>query len=190
MRDRILAAAEARFRHYGFGKTTVGDVASDLGISTAYIYKFYSSKLAICEAIVAELVARVGGALDEVCDADIPASERLRRLFRVLLERSMALYFEDRKLHDMIRTSLDQQWPAIDRHKEGMRQAAQRIIEAGRASGEFETRTPLGDVVDAIWIALVPFAHPTVLEHLHAAHDLDRHARHIADLALRGLARN
>lgn len=189
VRRRILDAAEARFRHYGFDKTTVADIASDLRISTAYIYKFYASKLAICEATVAETVARIGAALDEVCEADQPASERLRRLYQTMLEGSIALYFHNRKLHNMIRAGMDQRWPAIDRHKEAMRNAAQCIVEAGRASGEFETRTPLGDVVDALWISLVPFAHPSVLEHLHDSHDLNRHARHMSDLALRGLAK-
>jgi hypothetical protein len=105
------------------------------------------------------------------------------------LSAPVALYFHDRKLHNMIRAGLDQRWPAIDRFKDGMRDAARRIIEAGRASGEFESRTPLGDVVDAVWISLIPFAHPSVLEHLSESEDLDRHARHMSDLALRGLAR-
>jgi hypothetical protein len=70
-----------------------------------------------------------------------------------------------------------------------MRDTARTIIEAGRANGEFETRTPLPDVVDAVWISLVPFAHPAVLEHLIDNVDLERHARHMADMILRGLAR-
>lgn len=189
MRRRILAATEARFRHYGYNKTTVADIASDLGVSTAYIYKFFASKLAICEAMVGEMVARIGAALEEVASGPAPASEKLRRLYRTTLERSLALYFEDRRMHDLVRVGLDARYQAVDRFKEQMRACARRIVEEGRASGEFETRTPVGDVVDAIWIALVPFAHPSVLEHLHDSIDLDRHARHMADLALRGMAK-
>lgn len=189
-RDRILAAAEARFRHYGFAKTTIGDIAGDLGISGAYIYKFYASKLAVCEAIVAQLLDRVDAALNDVCALEQSASQRLRLLYQTILERSLFLYFEDRKLHDMMRVAVDQNWPAISRHKDALRSAAKRVVEAGRESGEFDPRLPVSDAVDAIWISLIPFAHPAVLEHLSASDDLERHARHMADLALRGVIRS
>jgi AcrR family transcriptional regulator len=189
VRDRIVAAAEARFQHYGFNKTTVADIAGDLGISTAYIYKFYASKLAICEAILGEIVERIDTALEDVVALDESAAARLRKLYLVLLDRSQALYFSDRKLHDMIRAGMDQRWQVIERHKARMRAAAQAIVEDGRERGEFETRTPITDVVDAIWISMVPFAHPSVLEHLSEVLDLKQHARHMADFALRGLAK-
>lgn len=190
LRRRILDAAEARFRHYGVDKTTVAEIASDLGISSAYIYKFYASKLAIAEAIVAEVLTRLADPLREVVESDAPASDRLRLYYQVLLERALDLFFHERKLHDMIRTSLDQQWQAVDHWKVMQAGFVRRILEDGRAGGEFETRTPLNDLVEAIWMSLVPFAHPSVLQHLHLDYDLPGHARHLADLVLRGLSRN
>lgn len=190
LRARIIAAAEARFRHYGYNKTTVADIASDLNISPAYIYKFYASKIAICEAILDVIVGRIDTALLAIAREDVSASERLRKLYRSLLDHSVMLYFKERKLHDMILAGLDMRWQAVERLKDAMRTAARTIVEDGRARGEFESRTPIGDVVDAIWISLVPFAHPSVLSHLAHDHDLAAHARHIADLALRGLAKS
>lgn len=190
MRQRILEVTEARFRHYGFNKTTIADIAGDAGISTAYVYKFFASKLALCEAVVGAMLSRIGAQMDALAVLDAPASERLRLLYKTILSQSIALYFDDRKLHDLIRVGLDAHYAAVDRFKERMRTAAQSIVEAGRADGEFETRTPVSDVVDAIWISLIAFAHPAVLEHLIDTVDLDRHARHMADLALRGMARS
>lgn len=190
MRQRILEVTEARFRHYGYNKTTVADIAGDLGISTAYVYKFFASKLAICEAIVGTMLNRIGEQLDSLAVAREPASERLRQLYKTVLAQSVELYFHERKLHELVRVGLDARYAAVDQFKERIRAAARTIVEAGRASGEFEIRTPLADVVDAIWISLVPFAHPAVLEHLIDNVDLDRHARHMADLALRGMARS
>lgn len=37
---KILDSAERLFRHYGYAKTTVADIARDLGMSTANIYRF------------------------------------------------------------------------------------------------------------------------------------------------------
>ena len=189
MRQKILQATEARFRHYGYNKTTVADIAGDLGISTAYVYKFFASKHAICEANVDAMLGRIGADLEAVATAEIPAAERLRNLYKTILAQSVDLYFHERKLHELIRVALDAHYAAVERFKAKMRECVRVIIEAGRAQGEFEVRTPLSDVVDAVWISLVPFAHPGVLENLINDLDMERHARNMADLALRALAR-
>jgi AraC-like DNA-binding protein len=41
IRDQIIDAAHAHFGHYGYGKTTVADLAKAIGFSKAYIYKFF-----------------------------------------------------------------------------------------------------------------------------------------------------
>lgn len=51
IRDQIVSAANEHFSHYGYGKTTVSDLAKAIGFSKAYIYKFFDSKQAIGEAI-------------------------------------------------------------------------------------------------------------------------------------------
>ena len=43
-RKRIADAFEQHFRHYGFKKTTVDEVALDLGVSKKTIYKCFRSK--------------------------------------------------------------------------------------------------------------------------------------------------
>ncbi|MEK1895869.1 MAG: TetR/AcrR family transcriptional regulator, partial [Rhizobium sp.] len=52
---RILSAAETLCAIYGSGKTNVRDIASYLKMSPANVYRFFPSKLAIYD----ELVARV-----------------------------------------------------------------------------------------------------------------------------------
>ena len=53
---RILDSAERLFRHYGYGKTTVADVARDLGMSTANIYRFFASKTEIHQAVCGRML--------------------------------------------------------------------------------------------------------------------------------------
>ena len=45
-----MVKADELFRQFGFGKTTVADIAAELGMSPANIYKFFSSKEAIIQA--------------------------------------------------------------------------------------------------------------------------------------------
>jgi AcrR family transcriptional regulator len=49
-RARILEVAEEHFRRVGYRKTSVTDIAAELGMSAANVYRFFPSKDAIKEA--------------------------------------------------------------------------------------------------------------------------------------------
>ena len=53
---RILEAAERVFRQYGYAKTTVADIAKELGMSTANIYRFFGSKVEIHQALCSRML--------------------------------------------------------------------------------------------------------------------------------------
>ena len=50
-RERIMETAEMLFRRMGFAKTAVADIAAELRMSPANIYRFFDSKTAIVQAI-------------------------------------------------------------------------------------------------------------------------------------------
>ena len=50
-REQILDAATNRIKHYGYGKTTMSEIAGDCGMSAGNIYRFFASKLDIAEAM-------------------------------------------------------------------------------------------------------------------------------------------
>ena len=50
-RARILEVAEEHYRRIGYHKTSVADIASELGMSPANVYRFFPSKGAINESI-------------------------------------------------------------------------------------------------------------------------------------------
>ena len=50
-RARIVETADALFRRLGFAKTAVADIAAELKMSPANVYRFFPSKSAIVEAI-------------------------------------------------------------------------------------------------------------------------------------------
>jgi len=43
-KETIVAAAVLRFSHYGFGKTTMAEIAADCGMSVGNLYRFYKNK--------------------------------------------------------------------------------------------------------------------------------------------------
>lgn len=51
---KILEAAQARFLYYGVAKTTMRDIANDLGISVSNLYLYFENKQALVLAIANE----------------------------------------------------------------------------------------------------------------------------------------
>ena len=80
-RARIIEMAEALFRRLGFAKTAVADIAAELGMSPANVYRFFSSKNAIVEAICQRCLSELDSKAWEVARSRAPAAERMARLF-------------------------------------------------------------------------------------------------------------
>ena len=58
-RERILVVAERLFRQIGYQKTTVADIAKELRMSPANVYRFFDSKKAIHEGVARGLMGEV-----------------------------------------------------------------------------------------------------------------------------------
>ena len=75
---QILSAAEERFKHYGFNKTTMAEIAKDCDMSAANIYRFYDSKEEILAALVDGIFRQTEDLLREVISRPgISSAERL-----------------------------------------------------------------------------------------------------------------
>src|SRR5438477_1264456 len=102
VRDQILEAAGAHFSRYGYDKTTVSELAKAIGFSKAYIYKFFDSKQAIGEAICGQC----SGAIEKKAKSDAEgcktATEKLRRLFRSVVEETVALLTSDERIFELV----------------------------------------------------------------------------------------
>src|SRR5688572_32352378 len=93
VREQILAAAEEHFSQYGYGKTTVSDLAKAIGFSKAYIYKFFDSKQAIGEAICSQCLAEIVAAVEQaISEEGLSATERFRRLVKALITTGVNLF--------------------------------------------------------------------------------------------------
>lgn len=185
-REAIVSAAKDHFSLYGYNKTTVADLAKAIGYSKGYIYKFFESKQAIGEAICADTLSAVLVAVEKALAGDLGATEKLRRLFKTIIEESSALFFDDRKLYDIAAASALERWGSSRRYIARVEEMLRAIILQGRETGEFERKTPLDETCRAILQAMQPFMHPIMLEHnLDALPDA---ANEVTSLILRSLA--
>src|SRR3954453_12673522 len=91
-RARIIEVAEGLFRSMGYQKTAVADIARELGMSPANIYRFYPSKSAINEAIAARLFGGIEDGGWAIARGQGPAPDRLQVLLRHLHHQHMAQF--------------------------------------------------------------------------------------------------
>ncbi|ALI03993.1 transcriptional regulator BetI [Pseudomonas sp. FW306-02-F02-AA] len=166
IRDQIVAAANEHFSQYGYGKTTVSDLARAIGFSKAYIYKFFDSKQAIGEAICANCLAEIVAAVEQAINIeDLSPTERFRRLVKTVIATGVNLFFNDRKLYDIAAFAASESWPSTQAYDAQIKRFVLQIVREGREIGEFERKTPLDETVEAIHLALRPFVNPLLLQY-------------------------
>ena len=165
VRNQILSAATEHFSRYGYEKTTVSDLAKSIGFSKAYIYKFFESKQAIGEMICANCLREIEDEVNTaINEAEYPA-EKLRVLFKVIVEASLRLFSQDRKLYEIAVSAASEKWDATIAYENRILKVVQNIIQEGRQSGDFERKTPIDEAVKAIYLVLRPYLHPLLLQH-------------------------
>lgn len=189
-RRRIEDTAEALFRSMGYQKTAVADIARELGMSPANIYRFYASKSAINEAIAARMLTGVEADLWIIARGPGTPSERLRLLLRTLHQRHMALFFSEKRLHDMVTAAMAEHWGVVERFIHSIQTAIRHVVMDGLASGEFGGVNP-ETAAQSIKQATLAFMHPALIEECMAKiksdGELAQDLEVMVDLLLRAL---
>jgi AcrR family transcriptional regulator len=161
-RARIVATAERLSREIGFQKTTVADIARDLGMSPANIYRFFGSKAEIHVAVADHLIGEVETAAQRIASGPGSATDRLRALVFCNETMNADRYLADRKMHDMVEAAIDEHWPTIDQHIDRMDAIIQTVVASGMESGEF-ARGDARLAAKLVHASLIRFFHPRMM---------------------------
>ncbi|NYE23089.1 TetR/AcrR family transcriptional regulator [Pigmentiphaga litoralis] len=165
IRDQIVVAATEHFSRYGYEKTTVSDLAKAIGFSKAYIYKFFESKQAIGEMICSNCLQEIEREVRAAIDGADHPPEKLRRMFKAIVESSLRLFFRDRKLYDIAASAATERWLSARTYESHVKDMIRDIVQQGRQTGDFERKTPLDEAVTAIHLVVRPYTDPLLLQH-------------------------
>jgi AcrR family transcriptional regulator len=186
VRDQIVIAATEHFSRYGYGKTTVSDLAKSIGFSKAYIYKFFPSKQAIGESICTNCLNSIEVDVRRAVDAVDQPPEKLRRMFKELAQASFRLFSGDQKLYEIAASAAAERWQATVIYEQNIKALLQQILLEGRQSGDFERKTPLDEITTAIYLVIRPYLNPLILQHNFDT--IEEAPIQLANLVLRSLA--
>jgi AcrR family transcriptional regulator len=140
---KILDAAERLFKHYGYAKTNVADIARELSMSPANIYRFFSSKAEIHQALARRMLNAQYEVVKENASSGGSAEERLKSHLLLVHRITVETMLEEERVHEMVLVALDQQWPVIEEHLSRMRALVADLIRDGIRSGEFREQDPV-----------------------------------------------
>src|SRR5689334_12993182 len=118
VRERILTTAERLFREIGYQKTTVADIARELRMSPANVYRFFDSKKSINAGVAKRLMGEVEQASRTVASGRTGAPERLRQLLTTIHRMNSDRYVADAKMHDMVAAAMEEDWDVCKAHME------------------------------------------------------------------------
>jgi len=161
-RERILVVAERLFRQIGYQKTTVADIAKELRMSPANVYRFFDSKKAIHEGVARALMGEVEIAARRIASQPGPAKSRLRELLTTINRMNSERYVVDSKLHEMVAVAMEEDWDVCVAHIECCTGIIGQVIAQGVASGEFEAPDlPLAALCTCT--GMIRFFHPQMI---------------------------
>ncbi|WP_030391920.1 TetR family transcriptional regulator [Kitasatospora purpeofusca] len=161
--EQILSATEDVLRRFGPAKATVVDVARTLGVSHGSVYRFFSSKAALREAVTERWLDQAHDELRLVASGTGPAAERLHRWLTTLFAAKRRKAFDDPQLFATYMTLVGENSHTVDAHIRTLISQIADIVRDGTENGEFRT-APVDPTARAVFEATAHFHDP-----VHAA---------------------
>ena len=135
MQEKIIEQIEDKLFNEGFYKTTMDDVASELGMSKKTIYKFFPSKEDLVMAIAKHFMERMKSKILPALNSDKNAIEKLGDLINILAKGSEKI---SQKRMEEMKKHFPEIWIEIDKFRTQMMFGnITRVIDQGKNEGLF-----------------------------------------------------
>jgi AcrR family transcriptional regulator len=135
LQEQIIEQIEDKLFKEGFYKTTMDDVASELGMSKKTIYKFFPSKEDLVMAIAKHFMNKMKSKIVPALNSDKNAIEKLGELIKILASASEKV---SPKRMDEMRKHFPALWNEIESFRTKMMfENITKVIEQGKTEGLF-----------------------------------------------------
>ncbi|MFI1733490.1 TetR family transcriptional regulator [Streptomyces acidicola] len=158
--ERILEATEEVLRRHGPAKATVVDVARALGVSHGSVYRHFSTKAALREAVTKRWLDRTSDSLSRIVAEDRDPEVRLRDWFTALFAAKRRKAGDDPELFATYMVLTEESGAAVAEHIADLTGQLARIVRAGVAAGAFTAPDP-ATTARALFQATVAFHDPS-----------------------------
>jgi AcrR family transcriptional regulator len=186
-RERILHAAMHRIKHYGYGKTTMAEIAADCGMSPGNIYRFFEAKIDIAEAMARMHYAEQQFELAAIARRkDTAADQRLREILFKRMRDNFHLVAENAKILEVAEVLHIERPLFANEQLAHERVFLAALLEEGAEQGLFAPVQSYEFVAEMLQSATAKFSFPQLFSSLTLA-KLERELDGVLDLLFRGL---
>ncbi|HXZ14548.1 MAG TPA: TetR family transcriptional regulator [Roseiarcus sp.] len=159
---RLVEIARAHVRKFGHARTTVVGVAAEAGMTHANVYRYFSSKAALIDEVVASGLRPLEARLREAAEGADPAYDKLERMLMAVHRDYRGKLDSDPELFDLLVDALVRNRPSARKHRSRVQSEMQRVYEEGVAASAFamaDRRRAMSLIFDAAH----RFIHPVAL---------------------------
>lgn len=186
IRGKILEAAESRFRRYGYGKTTMSEIAGDAGMSAANLYRYFANKQQIGAACADRCMCmRLDSIREAVRAPGLSAAEKLQAFALSAFRANLELIEKDAKISELVELVANEHQEMVHQKIDARVSLLAEILAFGNQTGEFE----VNDVVAsarAVYASFTLFDVPMFV-HLFPQEEFEALVAEVVALVLRGL---
>lgn len=183
-----MGAAWQRFVQYGYGKTTMAEIAQDCSMSAANLYRFFKSKQEIGAALASRCMAEKELRLQAVVDQQGISSAECLHLFALTIFDCMYTQcMGTPRINELVESVCMERSEMVTQHMQVMRELIRKILIRGKRDREFAVKD-LAATATAIQAALVIFTIPHAV-HLFTRKEFDILARDVVGLVVQGIAK-
>jgi AcrR family transcriptional regulator len=185
-RDRILHAATTRIKHYGYGKTTMAEIAADCAMSPGNIYRFFEAKIDIAEAMARKHYSDQHS--ENAATArrkDITPDKRLREILLSKMRDNYRLIEQNAKILEVAEVLARERPLFFNELMAQERVVLSAVIGEGMESGLFSTGDP-EFTAEMLQAATAKFGFPRLFSQLTLP-KLERELDGVLALLLNGL---
>ena len=182
----ILEKAIDRFIRYGFGKTTMVEIARDCGMSAGNLYRYFESKFDIGVGVAQGYISNAEQILSDVVQH--PGLKPAQRLEAFVLEKLKFMHshiVEQPNVQDLVNYILDERWDLVELHREAQNSLMSEILSEGNRTGEFKI-ADVAQAANAIYAMTTKYRLPYFFKNV-SLEELEQEAKSVVSLMIQGL---
>jgi len=186
IRAEILDAAQERFRRYGYGKTTMAEIAEDVNMSAANLYRYFRNKQDIAVECADRCMVDLHLLLENVVDLpNLDAIQRLHMFVQTALRYFFDLMDDAPLLNELVENITTNHPQLIHERNQKMESLVVRILQQGVDGDEFLIED-VNKTAAAVVKATALFSTPFFMQ-LYSLEQFEKMAVNVVTLIINGL---